>query len=258
MERDKRSIQSILIGFRIVRVLAQSDQPMSLSEIARQVAMTPSKTVMYLASFCSVGLLMRDSALRYRMGPYARELGLAALNGADILTAAREEMRLLRDGDIFAVYLSMWSDQGPVIIRKEDKHPLLPMTIRLGHVLPLLRSAAGRVFLAYLPEDATKTIVERELKLDNSVGARQLKAVVAEIRRNRYAALRGHMNLGMVAKAAPIFDHDRQIVGALTALGPKPPARSRADRESSLRLLGSVQKISAQLGTPATSDLLDT
>jgi DNA-binding IclR family transcriptional regulator len=36
------------------------------------------------------------------------------------------------------------------------------MGVRVGHVLPLLSTATGRIFLSYIPGDQTKAMIEHE------------------------------------------------------------------------------------------------
>lgn len=242
-ERDRRSIQSIQLGFRIVDVVIAGGGPMTLSAIARAVDMAPGKATLYLNSFCAVGLLLKDEALRYRLGPYAVELGLAALNDLDVLAIAREEMGRLRTAGVLAAYLSVWGNQGPVIVAKDDKHPMLSMTIRLGHVLPLLTSATGHVYLAYLPEELTAPLVLSE-KQHTPFDA----AAIAKVRKAGFASLRGHLNTGVIAIGAPIFDRDHSLAGVLTVLSAKQGARAR-DPESEALLLEAVRGIGARVGS---------
>jgi DNA-binding IclR family transcriptional regulator len=241
-ERDKRSIQSIQLGFRIVDAVMAAGEPMTLSAISRAVDMAPGKATLYVNSFCAVGLLVKDSALRYRLGPYALKLGLAALNDADVLSVARDEMPRLRTGKILAVYLSVWGSLGPVIVGKDDKHPQLAMTIRLGHVLPLLTSATGHVYLAYLPAELTAPVLQREqaqTPLDTDM--------VEKVRKAGFAALRGHVNSGVIATAAPVLDRDGSLAAVLTVLSPRPDGKSR-DAEVEKLLLQSVRSVSAKVG----------
>jgi DNA-binding IclR family transcriptional regulator len=247
-ERDRRSIQSIQIGFRIVSAVRSAGEPMTLSAIARAVEMAPSKAVLYLNSFCTVGLLAKDHALRYRLGPYALELGLAALNDVDAIAVAREEMPRLRNGGILAAYLSVWGSQGPVIVSKEDKHPELAMTIRIGHVLPLLSSATGHVYLAFLAPEVTRPLLERERAPAAAANAAVAKAV-KEVQKTGVASLRGHVNTGVIASAAPILDRDGALAAVLTVLSPKPDGRTR-DGPAEKLLLACVRHISARLGAP--------
>jgi DNA-binding IclR family transcriptional regulator len=247
-ERDRRSIQSIQIGFTIVSAVVSAGEPTPLSAIARAVGMAPSKVVLYLNSFCTVGLLVKDAGLRYRLGPYALELGLAALNDADALAIAREEMPRLRDGTILAAYLSVWGSQGPVIVSKEDKHPELAMTIRLGHVLPLLSSATGHVYLAFLPPDTTRALAEQE-RARACVPSDAVAKTMKEVQKAGLATLRGHVNTGVIATAAPVLDRDGALAAVLTVLSPKPEGKTR-DGIAEKLLLACVRKISARLGAP--------
>lgn len=242
-QRDKRGIQSILLAFRIVESVRAASAPMTLSAISRAVSMVPSKVTLYLNSLCSVGLLVKSDDLRYQLGRYALDLGLAALHASDALTAAREEMPRLRTQSVLAVYLSVWGSQGPVIVGKDDQHPMLPLTIRLGHVLPLCTSATGNVFLAYLPQEVTAAALRREQP------AQVLEATaLARIRKAGVAWARGHVNTGVVATAAPIFDREGALAAVLTVLTPVQGARLRDAQAESL-LLDTVRRIGEKVGS---------
>lgn len=241
-ERDKKRIQSIELGFSIVDAVMAATEPMTLSAVARAVNMPPSKATLYLNSLCAAGLLARDDARRYRLGPYALRLGLAAMNSSDALAIARDEMPRLRSGNVLAVYLSVWGSQGPVVVAKSDQHPMLPMTIRLGHVLPLLTSATGRVFLANLPQQLTAPVLQRE-EPANPPDA----ATLDRIRKTGLASARGHVNSGVIATAAPLFDRDLSLAAVLTLLTPASGAKAR-DPYAEARLLETVRGIGAQLG----------
>ncbi len=239
----KRGIQSVQLGFRIVDAVIAGGEPMTLSAIARAVDMAPGKATLYLNSFCAVGLLVKDKALRYRLGPYAVELGLAALDDLDVLAIAREELGRLRSAGALAAYLSVWGRQGPVIVAKDDKHPMLSMTIRLGHVLPLLTSATGHVYLAYLPSELTAPLLRGDERQ-----AAFATEVIEKVRKAGFASLRGHLNTGVIATGAPIFDRDHSLAGVLTVLNAKRGARAR-DPESEAMLLQAVRAISARVGS---------
>src|ERR1700761_745352 len=77
---QQRSIQSIEIGFRLIRALENAPGPLTLKELAMRAGMTPSKAHFYLVSFKRVGLVAQNADNgQYLLGRYALDLGLSAL-----------------------------------------------------------------------------------------------------------------------------------------------------------------------------------
>jgi DNA-binding IclR family transcriptional regulator len=77
-----RGIQSIEIGGRLLRVLADAIQPMMLGGLADAAGMPPGQAHAYLVSFRKMQLVEQDGVSgRYRLGPFALRLGLACFRG---------------------------------------------------------------------------------------------------------------------------------------------------------------------------------
>ncbi|MBA5844819.1 IclR family transcriptional regulator domain-containing protein, partial [Escherichia coli] len=61
------------------------------------------------------------------------------------------------------VGIAVWGNQGPTIVHwMESSHPA-KASLKLGDVMPLLGSATGLLFAAYLPRSKTAAMLEREL-----------------------------------------------------------------------------------------------
>src|SRR3546814_20442357 len=83
--------------------------------------MSSSNAHLYMVSFARLGLVTQDPVtLRYGLGPYAVQLGLAGLRQLDIVDVAREPMEALQAGTALAVFLSIWGNMGPTIVLKLD------------------------------------------------------------------------------------------------------------------------------------------
>ena len=71
-------------------------------------------------------------------------------------------MRALSEDIRESVFLSVWGNHGPTIVFKVDGTRRIPMTLQIGYVLPLLRSATGRIFLTHLPPQQTAVYLSEE------------------------------------------------------------------------------------------------
>lgn len=221
-----RGIQSIDTGFSVLDCLAAASQPMPLRDVAEATRMTPSKVRFYLVSFLKLGVVSQDpSNGRYSLGPAAIKLGLAALEQFDVIAASRRALSELAEVLGFTAFLAVWGNHGPTIVFRVDGRNRTVLEVRVGSVMPLLRSALGRVFLAYLPRATTEPLLKAEMS-DRPVGARQarftearVEDIIAHTRRRGMAAASGMVLADFTAIAAPVLDHAGFPVAAISVIG---------------------------------------
>src|SRR5207302_9961894 len=86
--RQRAGINSLEVGLRLARVLAQESWPLPLKDLAARAQMAPAKAHRYLVSLIRAGLA--EQALetgRYRLRPFALERGLSPLGSTGVLKA---------------------------------------------------------------------------------------------------------------------------------------------------------------------------
>lgn len=240
---QKRRVQSIEVGFRVIRVLQRAHEPMALRDIAKAADMPASKAHLYLTSFMREGLVAQHpQTARYALGPYATELGLSAIRQLSVVEAANTEMAALTAQTGCATYLSVFTEYGPAIVSKVDGNRQGAFTVRLGHVLPMASSATGLVFLAFLPQ------AQSYLSDEGDADAMPPPDLLAEVRRNGYATTSGLINANFAAISAPIFDYSDGMVAALTLLGPDKYLSGERTQPSIAHVLDTAARICAKLG----------
>jgi DNA-binding IclR family transcriptional regulator len=262
--RDERSPQrrilSIGVGFRIIRFFVEAEGYRTLKDIAAATGMPPGKAHLYLASFVREGMIHQDPTTGcYGLGPYAIQIGLAAIRRNDVIALSQSVCAGLRDATRCAAYVSVWGESGPVIAYRQDGQQQGSMTIRVGYVLPLLYSATGQVFLGHLPSAVTRPLLkpsaqQRPLgatRMDATTTARLVRETAARVRANGYATSESQINAGFFALSAPVLNHTGEIAAALTMIGPSQYLK-KAKRSEALRLLtGAARALSAELGYKA-------
>jgi DNA-binding IclR family transcriptional regulator len=228
----RQGIQSVEIGVRLLRALAQAPGALSLKDVAMAAEMPASKAHRYLVSFGRSGLVTQDSMTgRYDLGPLALTVGLAALGRVNAARVGAWAASALRDRIDETVLIAVWGDRGPTIIGWEESSKPVTVNVRIGSVMPLLTSATGRVFLAHLPDDRTNALVAAELRRHKEQGVARSnpERLTAEMRRHGLGRVDGDMLPGVAALAAPVFDHAGKLAFVLTALGPQGVFDSRWD-----------------------------
>jgi DNA-binding IclR family transcriptional regulator len=249
---QQRSIQSIEIGFTLISVLERAEGPLALKELALRAGMTASKAHFYLVSFKRVGLVAQIEATgHYTLGRYALDLGLSALRRLDLVEISREAMRALSEEISESVFLSVWGNRGPTIVFKVDGPRRIPMTLQIGYVLPLLRSATGRIFLTHLPPQQTTAFLREEIlalapDIRKKLDAERLKQRVVE---SGVAETESLLNDGFVGLSAPVWNHQRDLAGALTIISPNESPATNAKQHIVL-LREAASALSRALGAP--------
>lgn len=246
---QQRSIQSIEIGFRLIRALENAPGPLTLKELALRAGMTPSKAHFYLVSFKRVGLVAQNGENgQYLLGRYALDLGLSALRRLNLIEFAREEMRHLSSELGESVFLSVWGNRGPTIVCKVDGPRRLPMTLQIGYVLPLTRSATGRIFLTHLPHALTEDVLREETMLvppgRDAIDVAALRARIAEA---GIAETESLLNEGTTGISTPVWNHQRELAGALTIIAPTQSSKAMV-RHNAEQLQLAATKLSQAFG----------
>lgn len=247
-KREQRSIQSIEIGFRLIAALETSRAKMPLKQVAERAGMPASKAHLYMVSFMRLGLVVQDPVtMRYGLGPYAVQLGLAGLRQLDVLDMARTPMEELQQGCGLSVFLSVWGNMGPTIVAKFDGDPDVPLIIRVGHVLPTLTSATGRVFLGLLPAAVVDPVLAA-IRVPKGDAGKVAAEARREVAATGLAVSDGRVWDGFAAISAPVLDNAGVVAATITVLG----LRSRVELEPTGTLARNLKaactQVSAAMG----------
>jgi DNA-binding IclR family transcriptional regulator len=226
-DRPRKGINSVETAFRLLAALETAASALPLKELAREAGLTPSAAHHYLVSLIRIGAVEQREDGRYDLGRFALQLGITALLRMDGLEFARQVMQSFRDEVDEAIFFAVWGNLGPTIVRwVESSHPVT-VEVRVGNVMPVLRSATGNVFLAWLPPAVTAPFVERERvmreRYPGDAGAfgdpGAVERIRDEVRRSGLAATEGGLTATIGALAAPVFEVEGRLAGALTTLG---------------------------------------
>jgi DNA-binding IclR family transcriptional regulator len=234
-------IKSLESALSVLVHLSRQSGAVTLTDIARSCDMSPSNVHRYMATFMQAGLVKQEGKSgRYDLGLGALELGLAAIARHDFVNSAADGLSQLTADTGMTALLSVWGNDGATVVRWERGASPTVTSIGLGTTLPLLRSATGRVFLAWGPAAAIGTTREAELRR----AARQptlipdfdptkagLNHLVATVREQGFASVDGRYIPGLVAAAAPILDWQGEAQAVITLVGTDPASISMSSNQ---------------------------
>lgn len=269
---QRAGIQSVEVGFVLLQVLAAARGPLMLRDLAAAAGMSAAKAHRYLVSFQRLSLVNQDaSTTRYDLGPAALQLGLACLSRIDSVKLARQRMAplMIEIGQTLA--LAVWGNQGPTIVHWEESPHAITVSLRLGDVMPLLSSATGRCFSAFLesgrplPDDAQGSsprphqrlalLMEEEMARARKLARPDVPASLAdaatvldEVRRRGIARVINTLLPGVAGFCAPVFDADGHLMLGMVALGSLANFDAGWDGAVAKPLRAAAAQLSADLG----------
>jgi DNA-binding IclR family transcriptional regulator len=247
---DRRGIKAVEVACRLLEHLAQAETQVGLRELAAASRMSPGKVHRYLASFIASGLARQDpDTRRYALGPLATRLGLAALNAYQPIQDSIALQHELRDRLDETMVLSVWGAHGPTIVNVVESSQPIIITMRVGAALPILQTASGLVFAAFLPRHFTGPLIRKALEAEDTSAlfARDLLAVdrlIAQVRKQGYAFNDGHLMRGVSAAAFPLVDHTAALVAVLAVMG----RRERVNPQEGAELITQLKKATRSFG----------
>ncbi len=249
-----QGIQSVETGGALLEALVAGGQPMMLKDLAATAGMPAAKAHRYLVSFIRLGLVEQDgTAGRYTLGPFALRLGLSALGRLDAVRLATPRLPELASRLGATVALAVWGNHGATIVRWEESRDIVTVNVRAGGVMPLLSSATGRCFAAWMPPGAIDPLVTEELRQPDRPGVPRTRdeadRMLREVRDTGLARVTGELIPGIDALAAPVFDHRGAMVLAVTVLGYAGTFDSDPAGPVALALLGFAGDLSGRLGS---------
>lgn len=252
-------IQSVEIGMTLLTALSQALVPESLANLARSCDMSRTKAHRYLTSLERCGYIEREpGTARYRLGAASVRLGLAALSQLDFTRLGSELLPAICRDAGETVFLSIWGQNGATIVRWEETGQPIAVNVRVGSVMPLIPSATGRVYGAYMPRSQTAPFVARELKvgLGKQLGVRteaDAANLFAEVVAEGLGRAAGSFLPSIDSVAVPVFGESGKLAGVVTALGLKGVFTDSEDSRVVTALRAWSRQLSARLGAPDTS-----
>ncbi len=216
---------------RIVEAFGPGDTALTVTEIARRSGLhiaTASRLVEELGSF---GWLQRDEERKVRIGVRMWEVVSRASPTLSLREAAMPVMEDLHAIVGQHIQLGLMEGDEVLFVERLAAPGAVINYTRVAGRMPLHASSSGLVLLAYAPPAQQERILARPLEVftEKTISTpSQLRSALAEVRRQGYALLAGHLHPDATGIAVPVRDPAGKVVAALAIIVPNDDtARSR-------------------------------
>jgi IclR family transcriptional regulator, KDG regulon repressor len=246
-------MQTLERAISILNCFTLAQPELGVREVSRMIDLSASTTGRLMSGLKDLGLLSQNPDTRV----YA--LGAAVMAWAGVYTATLDVRntampavdQLHRETqETISLYI-LQGNERVCVERRESPHTVRLVT-RIGRRLPLYAGSAGKVFLAFLPTDRSREILDSSVLkpfTPSTITDRGLlDAELEVVRRQGYAVSTGEWQREASGIAAPVFNPRREIIAALTISGPSQRFNDAKMREYAGVVTSAADEVSWNMG----------
>jgi IclR family KDG regulon transcriptional repressor len=247
------TVQSVERAIAILRSFSLQAPERGVTELSRELGLHKSTVSRLMKTLEQGGLLTRNPATeRYRLGIDLIGLASQVISYMDIREVARPFLRRLAEASQETVNLSVLDDHQVINLEQ-----FVPQTRQIRNVGRVGRrmcthcTAAGKVFLAYLPLEELDRVLEQGLERFTPytlTDSDDLRQELARVRAHGYAVSQEELEEGLNVVAVPVRDHTGQPVASVSVAGPAYRVTSAMFDDLAGQLADTAAAISEQLG----------
>lgn len=222
----------------------------NLTEICRAVGIHKSKGYAILNTLRSAGLVVRNEpAKTYALGPGVLTLSRALLDRIGLAPAAEPHLAELAQATGATALLGLITTGQVFIVARQEAPAAMGVTVRVGHRYPLTWGAHGKAIVAFLPPARREAVLAEEPLFfygdaEKPPADRDLRAELAEVRRQGFALDLGGVQAGINAVSAPVLNSRGEPAAVLVLVGTFPPGFAP---EHGRRVAATAREMTARL-----------
>jgi DNA-binding IclR family transcriptional regulator len=217
------SVQSVDRAITVMEFLSRRGWS-GVTEVSRELEIHKSTAYRLLTTLRDRGLVEQDAATeKYRLGFGLVLLARAVSADLDILRCARPVCERLSERTGETVTIAVLEGDDAVIIHQSISRASALSVDWTGRHTPLHATAAGKIFLLYMPEDQRLRVLEKPLERFTEktiVDPASLTDHIRGIQDAGFGYTVEELETGLNAVGAPICSAEGVIVGAVSVSGP--------------------------------------
>ncbi|MFH1523773.1 MAG: IclR family transcriptional regulator [Chloroflexota bacterium] len=235
-------IQSLARGLKILDLLAQAQDGLSITELAETLDVDKGSASRLVSTLARYGYAEKDDVTRrYHLGPQVVSLSRSVLTRLPLRDAVKPYLRQMMERTGECAHLAVPAQGKVLYIDQVESPATLRVNAQVGTMNPLHCTALGKVLLAFGDVDfpaeldtfTTHTITD----------PKALRRHLNEIRKQGYAVDDEEFDIGVRCLAVPVFDFRGRAVGSIGISGPA----TRVTRERLPELAAVVLEIGKTL-----------
>jgi DNA-binding IclR family transcriptional regulator len=251
---EKYIIQTVSRALDLLEQFQGGEAELGLTDLGNRLNLQKNNVFRLVATLKAKKYIeLNNSTGKYRLGIMTRALGQVASRQIDFVTHARPFLNELKQQCNETCYFSVVRDGYTNYLDGVESDLPVRVAHRVGSSRPLYCTAAGRVQLAFMePQKQTELLSVSEMKgiTDNTItDPARLHIELGRVAQQGFAIDDQEHDAGVMEIAAPVFDSNGAIIGALSIIGPEMRiSGTRLEKELIPLVCLSASRLSAALG----------
>ena len=252
IKQASRHVEAVLAALDLLDCFLK-EPALSVKELMDMTALTRNRILRLTGTLEVRGYLNLDPGSRkMTLGPKCLRLGKAFESNLDLVSISRPSLyRLAQEtGESASLYVRDGLER--VVIAREEGTQVIRYSVTEGQHMALHAGAAGKVILAFSPEGIRKQILENDdlpsLTNYTITDKRKLATEIRKVFSKGYAVSLAEGFPDAASIAAPVFDHQMDLAGALSIAGPLSRFGSDVIEEKKHKVVVAAKQLSHLLG----------
>ena len=214
-------LESVDRVMKVLNAFTIESPELRLTDLSELLGIPKPQVLRIVSTLETGGFVVRDpQTKRYRLGIQMFHLGMVVRQGLDLRRISHPLLQQLSDETHETVGVFIVDPLGPLCIDFLDSTKGLRVFAQLGRRMPWNAGTSAKAILAHLPDDQREAILSRgDFKRYTNrtiTDPDELRKELHKVRCQGYHVARGDLDIDAIGVAAPIFDHDNQITGAVS------------------------------------------
>lgn len=251
---EKYIIQTVSRALDLLEQFQEGDAELGLTDLGTRLNLQKNNVFRLVATLKAKNYIeLNNSTGKYRLGIMTRALGQVATRQIDFVTHARSFLNELKQQCNETCYFSVVRDGYTHYLDGVESDLPVRVAHRVGSSRPLYCTAAGRVQLAFMePQKQMDLLSVSEMKgyTDSTItDPDTLHIELGRVAQQGFAVDDQEHDAGVMEIAAPVFDSNGAIIGALSIVGPEMRlSGTRLEKELIPLVCLSASRLSTALG----------
>jgi DNA-binding IclR family transcriptional regulator len=251
---EKYIIQTVSRALDLLEQFQEGDAELGLTDLGARLNLQKNNVFRLVATLKAKNYIeLNNSTGKYRLGIMTRALGQVATRQIDFVTHARSFLNELKQQCNETCYFSVVRDGYTHYLDGVESDLPVRVAHRVGSSRPLYCTAAGRVQLAFMePQKQIDLLSVSEMKgyTDSTItDPDTLHIELGRVAQQGFAVDDQEHDAGVMEIAAPVFDSNGAIIGALSIVGPEMRlSGTRLEKELIPLVCLSASRLSTALG----------
>ena len=245
-------LSSVANAARLMKAFSDTEYEIGISNLARRLSLGKSTVHRLASTLVDAEFLERNPQTgAYRLGLALFELGMRVRRKMNIVSEARPYLRALMEKTGESVHLTVLDHASVLYVNNIASPQAIRMQSNLGARVPAHCCSEGKALLAYRPAETIERVIAAGLDARTPktiVKPERLRGELAAVRRRGYALDDEELEIGLRSAAAPIRDHRREVVAAVSIAGPVQRVSKKSMQRFAVEVVAAGNAISQRLG----------